>query len=246
MIDRIHAGILIALFCGASYAQELAHKFEVASIKRAQPEDHSARGSDTTAGGVFDMNTTVRTVVQMAYKLQDYQLAGEPKWVNSDYYRIIARPPSGAPPNARTDLMSERLRYLLEERFQFAAHHETRQQQQYTIVIAKGGSKLQEAEQDAANFRLSLGKGKIATRGGAKVELLARLLSNQLQAPVIDKTGLGGYYNIHLDYTTADGQPDNGASIFAALQDQLGLKLEAGKGPVDVLVIDRVERPSEN
>ena len=251
MIDRTVNAIrvtAILILCGTIYGQSDAPlKFEVASIKPSRAEDRSERASDNPAS--FDMNTTVRSLVLNAYQLQDYQLLGDPKWLNTDYYRIVAKPPAGPiPPDQHTRMaqMNERLRSLLAERFQFAAHHETRERQEYVIVVAKGGSKLQEVPHDAASFKLATGKGKISTRGGAKVELLARLLAGLLQSPVIDKTGLDGFYDIHLNYATEDGLPDGGASIFAALQEQLGLKLETRKAGVDVLAIDHVERPSEN
>jgi uncharacterized protein (TIGR03435 family) len=248
MIDQASRLTAILFLCGAIYGQgEAPLKFEVASIKPTRPEDRSdhATGISTT----FDMVTTTRSLVLNAYQLQDYQLLGDPKWLNSDFYHIIAKPPAGPIPASeriRMAEMSERLRSLLAERFRFTAHHETRERQEYAIVVAKGGSKLQEVPHDPANFKLVTGKGKIATRGGGKVELLARLLANMLQCPVVDKTGLDGFYDIHLNYATEDGLPDGGAAIFTALQEQLGLKLEARKAAIDVLVIDHVERPSEN
>jgi uncharacterized protein (TIGR03435 family) len=251
MLDRTVNAIrvtTILVLCGTIYGQSDAPlKFEVASIKPSRAEDRSERASGNPAS--FDMNTTVRSLVVNAYQLQDYQLLGDPKWLNTEYFRIVAKPPAGSVPadqHTRMAQMCERLRSLLSERFQFAAHHETRDRQEYVIVVAKGGSKLREVPRDAANFKLVTGKGKIATRGGAKVELLARLLAGVLQYPVIDKTGLDGFYDIHLNYATEDGLPDGGASIFAALQEELGLKLETRKAPVDVLVIDHVDRPSEN
>jgi uncharacterized protein (TIGR03435 family) len=112
--------------------------------------------------------------------------------------------------------------------------------------VAKGGSKLKEMERDTVNFKLSLGKGKIVTRGGAKIGMLVNVLAGALHYPVVDKTGLDRYYDIQLNYSMDDSLPDAGPSLFAALEEQLGLKLEARKGPIDVLVIDHVERPSEN
>jgi len=114
------------------------------------------------------------------------------------------------------------------------------------LVVAKSGPRLKEMANDAANFRLSLGKGKIATRGGAKIGMLVNVLANTLHYPVVDKTGLDRYYDIQLNYSVDESLPDAGPSIFAALEEQLGLKLEARKGPIDVVVIDRVERPSED
>jgi hypothetical protein len=110
----------ILIFCGTIYGQSDAPlKFEVASIKPSRAEDRSERASDNPA--IFDMNTTARSLVLNAYQLQDYQLLGEPKWLNTDYYRIVAKPPAGPVPadqHTRSSQMSERLRSLLAERFQ--------------------------------------------------------------------------------------------------------------------------------
>jgi uncharacterized protein (TIGR03435 family) len=249
---RVFTGLRAAalvFLCGAGYCQPEAspQKFEVASVKPSRP---GAKGAfDISPSGTVNLNTTVRSLILMAYQIQDYRLAGGPKWLDSDYYYIAAKPPSGPIPSeqsTRTNQTSERLRYLLAERFQLTVHHETRNLQEYVLVVAKSGPRLKEMEHDAANFRLSLGKGKIATRGGAKIGMLVNVLANTLHYPVVDKTGLDRYYDIQLNYSVDESLPDAGPSIFAALEEQLGLKLEARKGPIDVVVIDRVERPSED
>jgi len=222
-------------------------KFEVASIKLSRSDP--AAPFEISPGGDLTLNTNVKMLVLMAYKLKEYQLVADPKWLESEYYQINAKASAGPTVpdmNARANQNSERLKSLLAERFQFAAHPETRSLQEYDLVIAKGGFKLKEVERHADQFRLSTGKGKIATRGGAKVAMLANLLAGYLHYPVLDKTGLDGYYDIVLNYAPDDSQPDAGPSLFQALQDQLGLKLEPKKGPVEVLVIDHVERPSGN
>jgi uncharacterized protein (TIGR03435 family) len=223
-------------------------KFDVASIKPSRSDDKGP-SFDLSPSGALNINLDVKSLVLTAYRIQDYQLVGDPKWLESTYYRIVAKPPAGpivSDQKSRNEQLSERLRSLLAERFQLAVHHETRSLPEYSLVVAKGGSKLKEVERDAANFKLSLGKGKIATRGGVKVAMLANVLAGRLHYPVVDKTGLDGYYDIQLSYADDDNLPDLGASLFAAIEEQLGLKLEAHKGPVDVLVIDHVERPSEN
>ena len=113
--------------------------------------------------------------------------------------------------------------------------------------MAKGGLKMKEMAPDAEHFKLTLGKGRISTRGGgAKTAMLANLLANTLQYPVIDETHLDASYEIQLKYSLEEAPADAAPTLFAALQEQLGLRLEARKGPVDVLVIDRVERPTGN
>jgi len=239
----------MVFLCGTAHTQTEAPplKFEVASIKPSRSDP--AAPFEISPSGSLTINTSVKTLVLIAYKLQEYQLVGDPKWLESEYYQIMAKPPDGpitSDQKTRTDQNSERLRYLLADRFQLVAHRETRNVQEYDLVVAKGGSKLKEVERQADQFRLTNGKGRIATRGGARVAMLASLLAGKLHYPVIDKTGLENYYDIQLTYAPDDSQSDSGPSLFAALQEQLGLKLEPRKGPVDCLVIDRIERPSGN
>jgi uncharacterized protein (TIGR03435 family) len=164
------------------------------------------------------------------------------------------------------DQMRERLRALLAERFQLTLHRETKEQSVYALVVAKSGSKLQESqmkEGDAGRGRMMMGRGQFSGQGVA-LQMLTQSLSNQLGRPVIDRTGLKGNFDFKLEWTPDPGQsggpfgggppgadapppPDpNGPSIFTAVQEQLGLRLESQKGPVEMLVIDKVEKPSEN
>jgi uncharacterized protein (TIGR03435 family) len=161
--------------------------------------------------------------------------------------------------------MRERVRALLAERFQLVIHRETKDAPVYALVVAKGGSKLQ-AVQEAADgpVGLRMGRGQL-TGMAAPMPMLANVLSSQLGRPVVDKTGLREKYNFKMEWTPDSSQggekpgllppgvepppvssdPD-GPSIFTAIQEQLGLRLESQKGPVATIVIDRVEKPSAN
>ena len=249
------AGFAVFLFAGVIQAQsadsngETPHKFEVASIKPSRAEDRVAESN--SPDGSINWNNSLKSLILIAYHLQEYQLAGNPKWLDSQYYRIVAKPPAGPLPAGQRDRMdrtSEMLRYLLEDRFQLKVHHESRSMQQYEIVAAKGGLKLKEVKRGETPFRLRTPPGKILTTGGAAIELLARLLSLRLQCPVIDKTGLDRnlLYDIQLTYAPDENPSDTAPSLFAALQEQLGLKLQPARGPVDVLIIDHVDQPSAN
>lgn len=164
------------------------------------------------------------------------------------------------------DQMRERLRGLLADRFHLTLHRETKEESVYALVIGKGGSKLQEAkagEREGPRGMMRMGRGQLSGQG-VQLDMLTRTLSSQLGRPVIDRTGLQGNFDFKLEWTPDPGQaagpfgggppgadapppPDpNGASIFTAVQEQLGLRLESQKGPVEMLVIDRVEKPSEN
>jgi uncharacterized protein (TIGR03435 family) len=163
------------------------------------------------------------------------------------------------------DQMRERLRALLADRFQLTLHRESKEESVYALVIGKGGSKLQQSEaKEGAGPRgmMRMGRGQFSGQG-VQLEMLTRSLSSQLGRPVIDRTGLKGNFDFKLEWTPDPGQsfafgggppgadapppPDpNGPSIFTAVQEQLGLRLESQKGPVEMLVIDKVEKPSEN
>jgi len=155
----------------------------------------------------------------------------------------------------------EALRSLLADRFQLALHSETKEQPVYALVVNKGGPKLQESTEPRGLIR-KMGRGTLKAQA-VELGMLALNLSNELGRSVFDKTGLAGKYDFELKWAPSQdsaaqlGAPPqtaefalpadpDGPSIFTALQEQLGLRLESGKGPVEVLVIDRAERPSKN
>lgn len=248
MIRRPHGYCLCAalLACVAYSQAPEPHKFEVASVKPSTADDPGPK-MDLAPSGSVNVNITPWMLIQMAYRVKDYQIAGAPKWLDKEFFRIVAKPPLGPVPagqSAQNALFEERMRYLLEERFHLVTHRETRNLPEYVLVVAKGGPKLKELASDPGKFRLRFGKGFLTTGSGAKIAMLVSVLSNQLGAPVVDGTsGLDKYYDLQLKYPVED---DANAGLFAALQDQLGLKLESRKGPVEVLVIDSMDRPAEN
>jgi uncharacterized protein (TIGR03435 family) len=141
------------------------------------------------------------------------------------------------------------LQALLADRFKLAAHAEKREMPMFALVIAKGGPRLITTNAIGA---LSGGRGRISITGGDDaLAVLAFELSWRLGRPVIDRTGLNGRYELTLNWTEDDvpspaANTSGAPSLFTAIQEQLGLKLEATRGPVQVLVIDHAERPSEN
>ena len=187
---------------------------------------------------------------------------------NSD---AVAEPP-GPPPRmsdqerkTMQEQMAQRLQALFSDRFHLAVHKETKEQQVYALVVGKGGAKLQPAKDGASQRPGMMRMGRGSVEGNAvPLDILIRAISGQLGRPVIDRTGLTGNFDIKLQWTPEPGQggapfggpapagiepppsDPNGPSIFTALQEQLGLRLESQKGPVDLIVIDRVEKPSDN
>src|SRR6266480_44725 len=238
--------------------------YEVASVKP------NKAGSDQSRlifppDGMAATNVTLQMFIRAAYAVQDYQISGAPNWLKSEKYDIEARMNGSVAdelrklsPDQRTLKRNRMLQVLLAERFKLSLHRETKELPVYALVIAKGGPKLHEAKHSV----MRLGRGEL-TSHEVGIALLARALSRQLGRPVLDKTGLPGYYEFTLHWTPEESQtfigfdgtiiPDNARppdsswpSVFAAVQEQLGLKLESQKGPVEILVIDHVERPSEN
>ncbi len=160
-------------------------------------------------------------------------------------------------------------RQILTDRFKLTAHNETRELPAYVLTVAKGGPKFKESKYNPDNRgpvhgsgRFSMSRGKLSGQE-AEMPFIVSILSRELGRTVIDRTGLTGKYEITLQWTpdgdaapparatdSAPGAPpsptDSGPSIFTAIQEQLGLKLESSKGPVPVLVIDHIERPAEN
>ncbi|HTS27723.1 MAG TPA: TIGR03435 family protein [Bryobacteraceae bacterium] len=158
--------------------------------------------------------------------------------------------------------MRERVRNLLAERFRLTVRREVRDGPVYALVVAKGGSKMKEVQESDGQVGLRLERGQLNGMA-APMQQLTTVLSSQLGRPVIDKTELKGKYDFKLEWvpdTTLAGPPGDpskgvepapppdveGPSIFSAIQEQLGLRLESQKGPVPTIVIERVERPTEN
>jgi uncharacterized protein (TIGR03435 family) len=226
-----------------------AQSFEVASIKLHQ-------GLVTVSGGGIHGATfsqtavTLRDLIQGAYDLRTDQISGGPSWMESDRYDIAAKG-EGEVPIAKGQL-PKMLQALLSDRFQLKVHRETRETPVFELVVGKNGSKLTEVAVDATGGSMTRGlnTGVMHTETAkGTMEDLARQISLTAGRPVIDKTGLKGFYKYTLDWLSANQPPDPNLaipSIFTAVQEQLGLKLESVKAPVEMLIVDHAEKPSEN
>jgi uncharacterized protein (TIGR03435 family) len=221
--------------------------FDVISVKRTAP-DSETPPIEVTNGGGFRANMTVDFLLQIAYKVKPFQIVNAPAWTHSEAYTINAKPPEGyAPkrPGIVDDDLSDRIRALLEDRFQLKVRREPRELPAYVLTVAKNGPKLAPGDENE-KFKLKLSSGKISNDGGAATALLVSLLENQLDKRVFDETGLTGKYKFNLTFAPEKAVDSPLPSLFTALQEQAGLKLEARRRPVDVIVIDRIERPTEN
>jgi uncharacterized protein (TIGR03435 family) len=241
------------LFCVAALAAALSAQtpsFEAASIKPNRSSG-GASSSRFTAGQLNMENVSLRKMTLMAYGIPDdrtYALAG-PDWVGDERFDIVARYPGGTAPE-QVRLM---LQNMLAERFKLALHRETRQLPEYALTVAKGGSRIQPTDpgQSGTNGR----PGRLeATK--ITMQKLADFFAKMIGMPVSNETGMNGVYTFTLEWapdeTTrlepdAPPAPSGKPSLFSALQEQLGLKLEGRKGPVEVLVVDHIDRtPTEN
>jgi uncharacterized protein (TIGR03435 family) len=237
---RTAVAAVLAMTAHAQRQPAARAEFEVVSVK---PADPAANGNSwgATPGRFQARNFTLKGLLLTAYHLNEYQLEGGPKWMDSAGFNIDAKLPAGAPMD-QAPLM---IQAMLADRFKLEFHHETKTRPEYALVIAKGGPKLQAAHEDdrdhtgSATFAHRLQIGCVGPISG-----LADMLISAIGAPVLDRTNLKGRYKVTLTFAPLADDP--APTVFAALQEQLGLRLEAIKGPVDVLVIDRVEMPTEN
>ncbi len=230
--------------------------FEVASIKRADPSARGVNIQFTPGGGVRMLNVNLRQAITMAYDLQRFQLSGGPGWIDSDRFDIVAK----APANAGNDQaeVRKRLQALLAERFQLQVHRESKETLVFALVVAKNGPKVKASTEGQEGINMRPGRME---SGQTEIEILARVLSGIVGRLVIDRTGLKGTYAFKLEWTPEQGGPvppekaeaagaipsDGSApSIFNALQEQLGLKLESQKASVASFVVARAEKPTEN
>ena len=230
-----------------AFAQStLRPSFEVASVKPSGPDDRLMYRLQP-GGRYLATGLTLKMLIANAYSVPDFLISGGPGWRDSDKYNIEAKVGSPLPPwpdsNKQLSLMFQS---LLEDRFKLALHREIREEPVYELVVARSGSKLKMASADErAGFEMTTGR---IHSMAVPLEYLATNLGYLLGRQVMDKTGLTGKYSYTITYTPEDAAPADadGPSIFTAVQEQLGLKLESSKGRVELFMIDHVEKPSAN
>jgi uncharacterized protein (TIGR03435 family) len=233
-------------------------EFEVATIKPSDPS-RLAKGITIRGSDVITTNTTLGDLIMIAYGLHPKQIVGAPSWFESEKFDITGRPDTPGQPNVeRIKMMMQK---LLADRFQLKFHRDKKELSVYAVMVAKGGPKFSKSERDpnrlpGLSFR---GLGNLNVTN-ATMEQLANVLSSVLDKPVLDQTGLPEKYDLVLKWAPDQGQflgfggpplppPDPGDTLpdlFAAIQQQLGLKLSSTKASADVIVIDNVAKPSEN
>jgi len=243
--------LLLFLAIGVTQAQQTIPAFEVATIKPAPTVTDGHTHINYPPNDNFSAsNITLLALMQWAYGMPERQILEGPSWLGSTRFDIQGKSDIGDQMRGLTsdqvnELKRRMVQGLLADRFQLKLHTETRTLPAYDLVLAKGGTKLQPSESNGK----SIGVGRTHFNGqGLSMTSVAEELSKIAGRVVVDKTGLTGRYDFKLLWTAddapvADGDPP---TLFTAVQEQLGLKLEPAKEPVPVLVIDHVEQPTPN
>jgi bla regulator protein BlaR1 len=269
MINRLAGSLalMVGLLTGAqepppaAAPKSAAPEFEVASIKPSDPAAHGMRFQIAPGGRFMASNVTVKMLIQQAYDVKGFQVTGGPGWIGTEHFDIVAKGEGAAAP----DDFKPMLQALLKERFKLVFHRESKEMPVYALVPGKNGPKLTEST-GGPGGQMMMNRGQLTAKK-ITMTAFANQLSNQLGRNVLDKTGIKGDYDFKLEWTPDQNQPmggpmggskENGPeapppsvevagpTIFTALQEQLGLRLESQKGPVSMLIVDTAEKASEN
>lgn len=240
----------MALLLAGGVGGQSPEQFEVAVIRPTAADPSAGTSFNVFEGGRLRItNEPVKLLIRAAFQMQDAQIAGGPTWLDTDRYDIEAK--TGRPGKIEPGQMSPLLQSLLADRFNLKFHKEMRELTVYALVAQKSqksGPKLKaKAEGEATSMDTHGGKGKSQLVGtGVSMGALANYVGNRLGRIVVDKTGLSESYDFTLEWAP-DGATDTSApSLVTALREQLGLRIESQKSPVEVLVIDSLQKPSEN
>jgi len=235
-----------ATFLAVMNAQTAAPAFEVATIR---PSQSGARGAEITPNNLILRNTSLLDIVAFAYGVQNVQISG-PDWLSNTRFEIQAK--AGMP--ASRDEMRAMLQTLLAERFKVTVHREKKDLSALVLTLGKNGHKLQENSVEGSP---SFTTGRLTLTGnGATLAQMTEFISREIGVLIVDRTGLTGRYNYKLDINAfvtdemrrAGGPPMEAPFIISqAVREQLGFTVDSSKVPVDMVVIDHIEKePTEN
>ena len=269
MIQWLVAALALGVAAAPALAQAAAENrpaFAVASIRPANADGPVSMGVGNGQGGGH--NLTLKALLAVAYRLQEFQVTGGPAWAASQRFDVEGKTEDrGADP----DRLRSMLQSLLDDRFQLRLHRETKAASAYALVAGKGGPKIKLAQDQTSppvngpappgagpnHGAIRLGRGSLIGNA-VMMSLFARMLAQRLDRMVVDRTGLTGRFDINLQWTPVGELPygpggnplppadTSGPSIFTAIQEQLGLKLESTRTTVEFLVIDHADKPGEN
>jgi uncharacterized protein (TIGR03435 family) len=267
ILERMRMLLAIA-FAAVVFAEERP-TFDVASIKLHQGIGNLVKLQALPGGRLESENVSLRYLMLFAYGVQDFQITGAPEWTRTDRYDIQAKAEGNPPGKVMAGPM---LQTLLEDRFKLKLHRETKQLPVYELTVAKSGVKMRSSKEGGCvpwsldsppplplapgeqrtfcgfrGFGVDGQNRKLEVFGITMAELVAILQRSELRRTIVDKTGLAGTFDVRMNWSLESASAaDAGPAIFTALQEQLGLRLEATKGPVEVIVVDHVEKPSAN
>jgi uncharacterized protein (TIGR03435 family) len=261
--------LVSAVSAGVAFSQIAARPaaFEVASVKENVTSGGGEAYVQAVPGRLRMQNVAARVLVQLAYGVEGYQVSGGPSWIASGFFDIEAKA-EGSP--SVQQMQGPMLQALLEDRFKLAVHRETKQVPAYDISLLNGSGKLQPSTAGSCiPYRVDAppppapepgqprpvfcdyphlgrrGLNRTLEGKGISIAGMAQALARaELRRPVVDKTDLKGVYDIHLEWAP-DASAD-GPSLFTALREQLGLKLESSRALSEIIVVDRMEKPSGN
>lgn len=263
MFRRLAAVALVVTVSGV-FAQTPAPRpkfdaFEVATIKPVSSDAKASRYITMQGNNRFvEKDYTLKGLIAAAYNLNPHVISGGPDWLDSDHYDIVALTPGDVRPTR--DEQMAMLRKLLTDRFQLAFHREQKVFSIYVLEVGKGGAKLKNSTSpNAAPVLVNMvypQSIKLPARNVTMGDFTSMLQRAVLDRPVVDKTGLTGKYDFDLEWAPDESQFNGeipsasgnapAAPLFTAIQQQLGLKLEPTKGPVEALIVDRATQPSAN
>jgi len=236
--------VLAAVLATAGRAQAPA-AFEVASV-RPNLSGLTSSSSNGDNGYWIATNITASSLIRLALDRENFQIEGMPRWADSERLDVRGKIPAGQTLNIA--LLRTMIQALLVDRFQLRFHHETRQQQVYALTLAKSGIKAKKSDPDEKQSSQNNFTARMAetNRYASPISDLADQLQPRLGRVVRDETGLTDRYDLHLKWSPNPDQNSDLPSLPTALEEQLGLKLVSKTGPVDIIVVERYEHPSEN
>lgn len=239
--------VLLVLLCGTARAQ---HDFQVATIKPSAPDEErrtQIRGSRFATTG-----TTLVDLLVYAYNVHPSQVVGGPEWMHTTKFDVLADPELETRPTS--DAMKAMVGRLVVERFHLVLRRETRELAVYALVRTGKPVTLKKSDNPEANFPTGGfdAPGTLVVRNGTLANFAAfvqRFSATEVNRPVVDQTGIAGRYDFDLHYTPGSArEPERSGppGIFTAIQEQMGLKLEATRAPVEVLRVESVTMPTQD
>jgi uncharacterized protein (TIGR03435 family) len=243
-MERILAVLIMG--CALTQAQSERPAYEVASIK-LNNSDSGNSSSHGSKGQIVFTNVSLKRLIDRAYNVKPFQVTA-PDWTDSVHFDISAK----YPPDVKDDDRKLMLRTLLEDRFKLAVHKETKEVQGYELVVSKKGFKLKPVEPGSGGTNSRGAYAETLTAKKVSMEGLADYVASNLGKAVVDKTGIPGVYDFEFRWARED-QPSDGTeadaapSLFTAVEDTVGVRLQAQKVSLTIFVVDHVERmPDEN